>query len=69
MDKRVPTCSSGSVEYKVESPIEEAQKEIGEAVVPEDLEQRVRQALHDDPTLPWDKAINRIASNDAENDE
>ncbi len=58
-----------SVERKVEDLIEEAKNEIDEAVVPEDLEQRVRQALDDDPTLPWDKAIDRIAGDDVEDDD
>ena len=30
---------------------------------------RLRQTLDDDPALPWDKAINRIASNDKDDDE
>jgi len=57
------------VERKVEDLIEEAKNEIDEAVVPEDLEQRVRHALDDDPTLPWDKAIDSIAGDDVEDGE
>ncbi len=57
------------VERKVESLIEKAKNEIDEAVVPENLEQRVRQALDDDPALPWDKAIDVIASDDVGDDE